>query len=46
VPDSELLAETTYVVQIPEGGIADTTGNPTEQTWEFRFSTGGELVEE
>ena len=46
VPDSALLDETTYVVQVPEGGMSDTTGNPTDQTWEFRFSTGGELVEE
>ena len=43
VPDSSLLPETTYIVQVPANGIVDTTGNPTEQTQEFRFSTGGEL---
>jgi hypothetical protein len=45
VPDSQLLADTTYIVRVPAQGIIDTTGNPTEQSFEFRFSTGGELEE-
>ena len=45
VPDAPLDADTTYVVEIPAGGITDTSGNPTESTLRFRFSTGPEVAE-
>lgn len=44
-PDAPLLPDTTYVVQVPAGGITDGSGNPTTDDLEFRFSTGAELRE-
>lgn len=45
VPDAPLSADTTYVVEIPAGGIADVTGNPTEAELRFSFSTGADVAE-
>lgn len=45
VPDAPLEADTTYVVEVPAGGIADLSGNPTETTLRFRFSTGATVAE-
>lgn len=39
-PRAGLQADTTYVLQLPAGGIADTSGNPLEEALELRFSTG------
>lgn len=44
VPDSPLAEDTTHYVEIPAGGIADTSGNPTESTLRFSFSTGAEAT--
>jgi hypothetical protein len=43
VPDAPLMEDTTYLVEIPAGGICDTSGNPLADTLSFRFSTGPEL---
>ncbi len=39
-PDAPLLADTTYTVEVPSGGLTDTVGNPTAETLLFSFSTG------
>jgi hypothetical protein len=39
-PSAPLLANTTYEVVIPAGGIKDYAGNPTGETFTSRFSTG------
>ncbi|MFZ5477403.1 MAG: Ig-like domain-containing protein [Myxococcota bacterium] len=44
VPDAPLEPDTTYFVEVPAGGIADVTGNPTEATLSFAFSTGAEVA--
>ena len=44
VPDA-LQADTTYFVQVPAGGIADVTGNPTTTTLEFSFATGATVAQ-
>lgn len=40
VPDAPLEPDTTYVVEVPAGGVADVSGNPTEATLRFSFATG------
>ncbi len=40
VPDQPLEADTTYFVEVPAGGIADVTGNPTSAVKTFAFATG------
>ncbi len=45
-PDERLAADTTYFVEVPEGGVADSTLNPTSETLQLSFSTGAELAEE
>lgn len=42
-PDAPLAEDRTYWVEIPAGGIADSSGNPTEQAFRFAFSTGAEV---
>lgn len=44
VPDEPLAADTTYWVEVPAGGIADSSGNPTDQAFRFAFSTGAEVA--
>lgn len=44
VPDAALEADTTYVVEVPVGGVADVTGNPVTETKRFVFTTGGEVA--
>ncbi len=44
VPDEPLSEDTTYWVEIPSGGIADNSGNPTSETAVFGFSTGAEVL--
>ncbi len=44
VPDEPLEADTTYVVEVPAGGIADVSGNPAAEALRFAFSTGGEVA--
>ena len=44
VPDAPFDADTTYVVEVPAGGITDSSGNPTESALRFTFATG-ETVE-
>ena len=39
-PRTALEPDTTYVVELPAGGIADTSGNALEDAVELRFSTG------
>jgi hypothetical protein len=43
-PDQVLLAETTYFVEVPADGVADSAWNGTGETWRMAFSTG-ELLE-
>lgn len=45
VPDEALAEDTTYFVEVPAGGIADVSGNPTEAALTFSFSTGKAVVE-
>ncbi len=45
VPDAPLRADTTYLVEIPIGGIADVSGNPTTATLTFTFATGKTVAE-
>ncbi len=45
VPDAPLDADTTYVVEVPAGGIADVSGNPTESTLRFTFATGAAVAD-
>ncbi len=40
-PDEPLADGMTYLVEIPAGGITDVSGNPTEASFSFAFSTGG-----
>jgi hypothetical protein len=40
VPDAPLDPDTTYYVEIPAGGVADVSGNPTEAALAWSFSTG------
>lgn len=44
VPDERLASATTYWVEVPEGGVADSSGNPTAETVRFAFSTGAEVL--
>jgi hypothetical protein len=44
-PQGGWAADTTYVVEIPAGGIQDFSGNAVQTPLTFRFSTGGELSE-
>lgn len=44
VPDDPLEPDTTYFVEVPEGGIADVSGNAVANAWSFSFSTGGTVV--
>ncbi len=44
-PDEVLLAETTYFVEVPADGVADSAWNGTAATWRSRFSTGETLEE-
>ncbi|HEU4329100.1 MAG TPA: NPCBM/NEW2 domain-containing protein [Roseiflexaceae bacterium] len=39
-PDQPLLPNTTYEVLVPAGGLRDWAGNPTDQAFSSRFSTG------
>lgn len=39
-PDEPLLPNTTYEVVLSAGGVRDWAGNPTDQTFTSRFSTG------
>jgi hypothetical protein len=39
-PDAPLAPDTTYVVELPAGGISDAAGNPLAAPYRFRFSTG------
>lgn len=43
VPDMQLSADTTYLVEIPAGGIEDISNNPIQSTLSWRFSTGSEV---
>ncbi len=43
-PDEPLEPDTTYIVEVPAGGIADLAGNPVQQTLTWRFSTGRRVV--
>jgi hypothetical protein len=45
VPDAPLAPDTTYLVQLPAGGVADSCLNPLERDVWMRFSTGAELAE-
>lgn len=45
VPDAPFEPDTTYVVEVPAGGIADVSGNPTEATMRFAFATGATVAE-
>ncbi len=45
-PAAPLEADTTYVVEVPAGGVIDYSGNPTEEALSFRFSTGGTVDSE
>lgn len=45
-PDSPLAPDTTYVVELPAGGVSDVSGNPIEADWSMRFSTGSEVERE
>ncbi|MND05816.1 hypothetical protein D3C83_268290 [compost metagenome] len=42
-PDAPLEPDTTYVVVLPAGGIADVSGNPSSTELRWRFSTGDTL---
>ncbi|MCB9762492.1 MAG: Ig-like domain-containing protein [Alphaproteobacteria bacterium] len=44
-PDEPLRTDTTYIVEVPAGGVTDISGNPTEDTLRFAFSTGAEVIE-
>jgi len=45
VPDAPFQADTTYFVDVPAGGIADVTGNPTAAAYTFAFATGASVSE-
>lgn len=42
-PDAPLEPDTTYVIVLPAGGVADVSGNPTPTELRWRFSTGDTL---
>lgn len=44
VPDSPLEPDTTYVIEVPAGGVSDLSGNPIEADWSMRFSTGADVL--
>ncbi|MCP4805936.1 MAG: hypothetical protein GY913_03845 [Proteobacteria bacterium] len=44
-PDDELVSDTSYFVEVPAGGIADSSLNAMAETVRFAFSTGAEVVE-
>ena len=44
VPDAPLPADTTIWVEVPAGGVADPSGNPTTEAVRFAFSTGAEVT--
>ncbi|MCK6507218.1 Ig-like domain-containing protein [Myxococcota bacterium] len=44
VPDAPLAADTTYWVELPAGGLADSSGTPTDSDFRFAFSTGEEVT--
>jgi hypothetical protein len=44
VPDAPLAEDTTYWVELPAGGLADTSGTPTDSDHRFAFSTGEEVT--
>lgn len=44
VPDAPLPDDSTVWVEVPAGGLADTSGNPTVETVRFAFSTGDEVA--
>jgi hypothetical protein len=44
VPDAPLSPDTTYVVELPAGGLTDLSGNPTPSDWSMRFSTGADVI--
>ncbi len=39
-PTSPLEPDTTYIVELPAGGVTDLSGNPLAESWTIRFSTG------
>ncbi len=43
-PREPLEPDTTYIVTVPPGGITDFFGNPTEQAYSLRFSTGSTVL--
>ena len=43
VPDAPWAEETTYVVELPAGGVADVSGNRVAETKRWTFTTGLEL---
>ena len=43
-PSEPLEEDTTYVVAVPAGGIADYSGNTTDEELTFRFATGPEVL--
>ena len=43
-PREPLASDTTFVLQLPAGGITDTSGNPLAEPMELRFSTGAEVL--
>ena len=44
VPDEALPDNTTIWVEIPAGGLADSSGNPVSETTRFAFSTGARVM--
>lgn len=44
VPDAPLPENTTIWVEVPAGGVADTSGNPVAETTRFGFSTGARVT--
>ncbi|MCO4773341.1 MAG: Ig-like domain-containing protein [Deltaproteobacteria bacterium] len=43
-PAAPLQPDTTYVVELPAGGVTDVSGNPIAADWAMRFSTGATVV--
>lgn len=43
-PREPLDADSTYIVTVPAGGVMDFFGNPTEQDFSLRFSTGATVT--
>ncbi len=43
-PSEPLETDTTYLVEVPAGGLRDWSGNPTAVAFRSRFSTGGTLA--